>query len=171
MKDSYIDACLHPIRQRILQVLLEKKEASAAQIQESLSDIPRASLYRHIKVLAECGVIEAVREVPKRGSAEKFYTVCAPPADAQTNENMNRMIQATLLRLANDFSGYLADEEHDPKQDLLTVGQATLLLSDEEFAAFLTEYSQVLAKYLPNRAGEGRKVRKITFLSSPTSET
>jgi hypothetical protein len=32
MKDIYIDACLNPVRQRILQVLIEKKEASAAQI-------------------------------------------------------------------------------------------------------------------------------------------
>ena len=68
MKDIYIDACLNPVRQRILQVLIEKKEASAAQILEVLTDIPRASLYRHIKILADAGVIEAVREVPKRGS-------------------------------------------------------------------------------------------------------
>ena len=171
MKDTYVDACLHPIRQRILQILLEKKEASAAQIQESLSDVPRASLYRHIKVLAEAGVIEVIREVPKRGSTEKFYTVSAPPADAQSNESMNHMIQAVLMGLANDFSRYLAEEGHDPKQDMLTVGQAMLMLSDEEFSSFLTEYSQVLAKYLPNRDGAGRKVRKVTFISSPTSET
>lgn len=77
MKDTYIDACLNPVRQRILQVLIEKKEASAVQILEVLTDIPRASLYRHIKILADAGVIEAVREVPKRGSVEKFYALAA----------------------------------------------------------------------------------------------
>lgn len=140
MKDVYIDACLNPVRQRILQVLIEKKEASAAQILEVLTDIPRASLYRHIKILADAGVIEAVREVPKRGSVEKFYALAAPPADAKTNEGMNQMIQATLM------------------------------LSDEEFTAFLAEYSQMLAKFLHNKPSAERKTRKITFISSPADD-
>jgi hypothetical protein len=140
MKDIYIDACLNPVRQRILQVLIEKKEASAAQILEVLTDIPRASLYRHIKILADAGVIEAVREVPKRGSVEKFYALAAPPADAKTNEGMNQMIQATLM------------------------------LSDEEFTAFLAEYSQMLAKFLHNKPSAERKTRKITFISSPADD-
>lgn len=139
-KDVYIDACLNPVRQRILQVLIEKKEASAAQILEVLTDIPRASLYRHIKILADAGVIEAVREVPKRGSVEKFYALAAPPADAKTNEGMNQMIQATLM------------------------------LSDEEFTAFLAEYSQMLAKFLHNKPSAERKTRKITFISSPADD-
>mgnify|MGYP000910849194 FL=1 len=140
MKDIYIDACLNPVRQRILQVLIEKKEASAAQILEVLTDIPRASLYRHIKILADAGVIEAVREVPKRGSVEKFYALAAPPADAKTNEGMNQMIQATLM------------------------------LSDEEFTAFLAEYSQMLTKFLHNKPSAERKTRKITFISSPADD-
>ena len=140
MKDIYIDACLNPVRQRILQVLIEKKEASAAQILEVLTDIPRASLYRHIKILADAGVIEAVREVPKRGSVEKFYALAAPPADAKTNEGMNQMIQATLM------------------------------LSDEEFTAFLAGYSQMLAKFLHNKPSAERKTRKITFISSPADD-
>ena len=140
MKDIYIDACLNPVRQRILQVLIEKKEASAAQILEVLTDIPRASLYRHIKILADAGVIEAVREVPKRGSVEKFYALAAPPADAKTNEGMNQMIQATLM------------------------------LSDEEFTAFLAEYSQMLAKFLHNKPSAERKTRKITIISSPADD-
>lgn len=170
MKDIYIDACLNPVRQRILQVLIEKKEASAAQILEVLTDIPRASLYRHIKILADAGVIEAVREVPKRGSVEKFYALAAPPADAKTNEGMNQMIQAALIALANDFSRYFSEGGNDPQKDMLTLGQATLMLSDEEFTAFLAEYSQMLAKFLRNKPSAERKTHKITFISSPADD-
>lgn len=170
MKDIYIDACLNPVRQRILQVLIEKKGASAAQILEVLTDIPRASLYLHIKILADAGVIEAVREVPKRGSVEKFYALAAPPADAKTNEGMNQMIQAALIALANDFSRYFSEGGNDPQKDMLTLGQATLMLSDEEFTAFLAEYSQMLAKFLHNKPSAERKTRKITFISSPADD-
>jgi len=170
MRDTYIDACLNPVRQRILQVFIEKKEASAAQILEVLTDIPRASLYRHIKILADAGVIETVREVPKRGSVEKFYALAAPPAEAKTNAGMNQMIQSALIALANDFSRYFLEEGKDPQKDMLTVGQATLMLSDEEFVTFLTEYSQLLAKYLHNKPSDERKTRKITFISSPADD-
>lgn len=167
MKDGYMDACLNPVRQRILQVLLEKKEASPAQLLEILSDIPRASLYRHIKILLEAGVIEIAREIPKRGTVEKYYTIAAPNPTMQSNENVNQAIQTTLMTLSGDFSRYLADEKNDPQKDMLTVAQATLMLSDEEFAEFLTEYSKLLAGYISKTAEDGRKERRITFISAP----
>ena len=167
MKNGYMDACLNPIRQRILQVLLEKKEASPVQLLEILSDIPRASLYRHIKILLEAGVIEIAREIPKRGTIEKYYTIAAPNPAMQSNGNVNQAIQTALMALSGDFDRYLAEEKNDPQRDMLTVAQATLMLSDEEFAEFLTEYSKLLARYISKPAGEDRKERRITFISAP----
>lgn len=167
MKNEYMDACLNPVRQRILQVLLEKKEASPAQLLEILSDIPRASLYRHIKILQDAGIIEIAREVPKRGALEKYYTIAAPNPAMQSNGDVNQAIQTALMALSGDFSRYLADDKNDPKQDMLTVAQATLMLSDEEFSEFLTEYSGLLSKYIPKQAGKNRKTRRITFISAP----
>ena len=167
MNRKYMDACLNPVRQRILQVLLEKKEASPAQLLEILSDIPRASMYRHIKILQDAGIIEIAKEIPKRGTLEKYYTIAAPNPAMQSNRDVNQAVQTALMALSGDFSRYLADEKNDPKKDMLTVAQATLMLSDEEFAEFLTEYSKLLARYISKTAGENRKERRITFLSAP----
>ena len=51
MKKDYMEACMNSTRQRIIQVIMINKEATSAEIGEELQDIPRASLYRHIKVL------------------------------------------------------------------------------------------------------------------------
>ena len=53
MKKYYMEACMNATRQRIMQVIMIKKEATSAEIGEELPDIPRASLYRHIKVLLD----------------------------------------------------------------------------------------------------------------------
>ena len=57
MKNEYMEACMNSTRQRILQVIMVKKEATSAEIREELPDVPRASLYRHIKVLLDADAI------------------------------------------------------------------------------------------------------------------
>lgn len=167
MKANLADVCFNPVRQRILQVVLNSKEATTSQILEILSDVPRASLYRHIKILLDAGIIEVVKETPKRGSIEKSYSVAAPEGNCESNEEVSRTIQATLFALANDFSVYLSDAKNDPQKDMLTVGSATLMLSDEEYLDFLSAYAQLIRKHLTNEPSKGRKARKITFISSP----
>ena len=62
MKKDYMEACMNATRQRIIQVIMIKKEATSAEIGEELPDIPRASLYRHIKVLLDAEIITVVKE-------------------------------------------------------------------------------------------------------------
>jgi DNA-binding transcriptional ArsR family regulator len=167
MKDKYIEACMNPIRQRILQVIIDLQEASSAMILEALSDVPRASMYRHIKVLLDAGVIEVSKEVSKRGSIEKYYKISSSSYVNGTNESMNKMIQIALLNLSSDFSKYLANPENDPVKDMLTVGSAVFLATDEEYEKFYSEYGKLLQKYIRNKPEAGRKTRKVTFISSP----
>ncbi len=167
MKDRYIEACMNPIRQRILQVIIERQEASSSMILEALSDIPRASMYRHIKVLLDAEVIEVSKEVPKRGSTEKFYIISSSSYSNETNESVNKMIQIALLNISSDFSKYLENQENDPVKDMLTVGSAVILATDEEYAEFISEYGNLLQKYINNRPDTGRRTRKVTFISSP----
>ena len=71
MGKDYIDILLNPVRQRIIQALMIRKEATSAQILEQLKDVSRASLYRHIKVLLDAGIIQEVKEETRRGAEEK----------------------------------------------------------------------------------------------------
>ena len=167
MKKDYMEACMNATRQRILQVIMTKKEATPAEIGQELPDIPRASLYRHIKVLLDAEIIVVVKEEFKRGSMEKTYAIAPQSPYEDSNESYSSLIQTALMGLQGEFCRYFNGENPDPQRDLLTVASASLLMSDEEMMEFLTTYGELLQKYMKNRPNEDRKVRKVTFVVSP----
>ena len=169
MKKDYMEACMNATRQRILQVIMTKKEATSAEIGLELSDIPRASLYRHIKVLLEAEIIVVVKEAFKRGSMEKTYAIAPQCPYENTNESYSSLVQTALMGLQGEFCRYFSGDNPDPQRDLLTVGSASLVMSDDEMMEFLTAYGELLKKYMQNRPNERRKVRKVTLVVSPNS--
>ena len=167
MKKDYMEACMNATRQRIIQVIMIKKEATSAEIGEELPDIPRASLYRHIKVLLDAEIITVVKEEFKRGSVEKTYAIAPQMPYGDTNEEYNSLIQSALMGLQGEFYRYFNGENPDPQRDLLTLGSSSLMMSDEEMIEFIKAYGDLIQRYMPNKPVEGRKVRKVTLVISP----
>ena len=167
MNNKYMEACMNSTRQRIMQVIMTKKEATSGEIGEELPDIPRASLYRHIKVLLDAEVIIVVRETYKRGSIEKTYAMAQQMPYEDTNEEYHSLIQSALMGLQGEFHRYFSGSDPDPQRDLLTVGSASLVMSDEEMKEFIISYGELIQKYISNKPIEGRKVRKVTLVVSP----
>lgn len=167
MGKDYIELLLNPVRQRIAQALISKGRATTGELLEYLNDIPRASLYRHIKVLDDAGIIYVVKEEVKRGALEKTYALSQPDLSNATNESMNQMVQNTFMQLSFRFSDYFSKEGINPEKDMVTVGGATILMTDEEYAHFLQDYAKLLENALKNKPKEGRKARQVTFLSLP----
>ena len=167
MKKDYMKACMNPTRQRIIQVIMIKQEATSAEIGEELPDIPRASLYRHIKVLLDAEIITVVKEEFKRGSMEKTYAIATQMPYDDTNEEYNSLIQSALMGLQGEFYRYFNGENPDPQRDLLTVGSASFMMSDEEMMEFIKAYGELIQKYMTNKPAEGRKVRKVSLVISP----
>lgn len=170
MKKNYMEACMNSTRQRIIQVIMIKKEATSAEIGEELQDIPRASLYRHIKVLLDAKIITVVKEEFKRGSVEKTYAIAPQMPYDNTNEEYNSLIQSALMGLQGDFYRYFNGDNPDPQRDLLTLGTASLMMSDEEMMEFIKAYGNLLQKYMSNKPAQGRKVRKVTLVISPKEQ-
>ena len=167
MKKDYMEACMNATRQRIIQVIMIKKEATSAEIGEELPDIPRASLYRHIKVLLDAEIITVVKEEFKRGAVEKTYAIAPQMPYGDTNEEYNSLIQSALMGLQGEFYRYFNGENPDPQRDLLTLGSSSLMMSDEEMIEFIKAYGDLIQRYMPNKPVEGRKVRKVTLVISP----
>ena len=167
MKKDYMDACMNSTRQRIMQVIMIKKEATSAEIGEELPDIPRASLYRHIKVLLDAEIIVVVKEESKRGSIEKTYAIATKMPYEDNNQEYNSLIQSALMGLQGEFHRYFNGVNPDPNRDLLTVGSASLMMSDEEMMEFISAYGQLVQRYLSNKPSGSRKVRKVTLVVSP----
>lgn len=67
-----LKALSHPLRFRILELIVERGEASPVEMARAL-DEPLATVSHHTRVLRDLECIELVRTEPRRGAVEHFY--------------------------------------------------------------------------------------------------
>lgn len=151
-------------RLRIIQHLSLRERAAASEIRQELPGIPQTTLYRHLNLLEKSGLITVVRENRIRGTVEKVYALnIGRLNELPPKETINMM----LLSLISDFGRYFSDELADPMGDILFLRTAVLYLTDKEFGEMLAEIGAVMAKRLEFKERKGRKLRKLTTISSP----
>ena len=138
------------------------------ELKKAFSDIPNASLYRHIKILADHSILIVVGENRIRGTVESVYRL---NKDAlATEDESGNAVQMSLLSICASFARYFAGGNADPKRDMLLLTNCTLLLTDEEFSSFLSEINEIALRYMKVETTEGSKTRQITLISAPTNE-
>lgn len=159
---------INPVRQRIFQYFLLHETGTVKEIRKALPDIPSASLYRHIKILADCSILMVVGENRIRGTVESVYQL---NKDAMaTEDETGNAVQMSLLSICASFAKYFSTGNADPQKDMLLFTNCTLLLTDEEFSKYLSEINQVTVKYMKQASSESSKPRRITLISAPTNE-
>lgn len=162
------EVVMNPIRQRIFQYFLLHETGTVKELKKALSDIPNASLYRHIKILADHAILIVVGENRIRGTVESVYRL---NKDAlATEDESGNAVQMSLLSICASFARYFAGGNADPKRDMLLLTNCTLLLTDEEFSGFLSEINEIALRYMKVETTEGSKTRQITLISAPTNE-
>lgn len=155
---------LNPVRMRIIQYLLLNAETTVNSIIEQIDDVPRTTLYRHLKVLEDNNLITVVKENRIRGTLEKVYSI---NKNVAFDQSPSEAADSFFLGLLSDFRKYFQNEHANPQVDMLMFRTATLLMTDDEFVEFITEIGDVIKKRLNNKMTEGRKLRKISTISSP----
>jgi DNA-binding transcriptional ArsR family regulator len=68
----------HPLRLRLLDVIIEASEASPVALSRQLK-VPLATVSRHVRVLRDLGYVELTRTEPRRGAVEHFYRATRVP--------------------------------------------------------------------------------------------
>lgn len=162
------EVVMNPVRQRIFQYFLLHEADTVKELKRALPDVPNASLYRHIKILAEHSILTVVGENRIRGTVESVYQL-NKEALATEDEGGNA-VQMLLLSICASFARYFAGDDVDPKRDMLLLTNCTLLLTDEEFSGFLSEINEITLKYMKAEANESSKMRQITLISAPANE-
>jgi DNA-binding transcriptional ArsR family regulator len=75
--ENLIRALAHPLRWRIVEVLVERGEGSPIELARSL-DVALATISHHVRVLRDRGLLELVRTEPRRGAVEHYYRALMP---------------------------------------------------------------------------------------------
>lgn len=167
METEIAEVFMNPVRQRIIQYLLVHEKGTVKEIKKELSDIPSASLYRHIKILADHKFLVVVEENRIRGTVENVYQL--NKAALEVDDESGTAVQMSLLSLCAAFAKYFSSGHADPRKDLLMLTSCTLTLTDEDFIKFLTELNEVATKYMAKPVTEKSVSRQITLVSSPVS--
>lgn len=157
---------LHPIRTRIIQLVANHKSMTVSAIADAMDDIPRSTIYRHVKILSENNVLIIVKEEKIRGTYEREYAFNYELMNTQDNK-ADQAAFAFLLNVFFDFNEYFKTPNANPTQDQIFLSKNTLLLSDDEFEQFKVDIYEVIKKYLNFSSANERKARNISVISSP----
>ena len=165
------EVLLNPIRSRIIQYLARNQRATAGDISLFMTDVPKTTLYRHLKILIKHKIIMVVEENRVRGSVERTYSLNLKTIDEKnTKENALGNAFGFLMKIYGDFDRYFSEENKDLKADKIFLSNVSLLLSDEEFDELFKQINELLAEHLNNVPYEERKQRSLSFISSPCKE-
>ena len=171
------DLLLHPVRLRIVQAFLGDRTLTTADLRSDLPDVPAATLYRHVGVLAEAGVLAVVGERRVRGAAERSYrlvteaaSVGAADAAAMSVDEHRRAFATFVAALLADFDRYAdaaAGPGLDPAADGVGYRQLALWLDDEEFTELVTELRAVLTARMALEPDGVRRRRIVSQVFLP----
>jgi AcrR family transcriptional regulator len=168
------DLLLHPVRLRIVQAFLGDRALTTGGLAAELSDVPPATLYRHVARLVEAGALQVVAERRIRGAVERTYVLRTSAAlitpdqvASMSVEDMRQAFMAFVAGLLDDVDRYLARADVDPVRDGATFRLSGLWLDDVEFVALLRELGRVLlpAAANPPRPGRTRRILATVVLS------
>jgi len=174
------DVLLHPVRLRIVQAFLGDRALTTGTLAAELSDVPPASLYRHVARLVDAGVLAVVAERRVRGAVERTYVLRASAAlitpdkvATMSRDEMRQAFIAFVAGLLGDVDRYLARPDVDPTRDGASFRLAGLWLDDAEYAELLRELTRVLqpAAANPPRAGRKRRILATVLLPGEDADT
>ncbi|WP_237047619.1 helix-turn-helix domain-containing protein [Lentzea guizhouensis] len=172
-----LELLLHPVRLRVVFALSGESVRTTAEICERLSDVPKTSVYRHVALLLEAGVLEVVAEKRVRGAVERHYRLrqdrvtITPEMGATMSLQDHRAGFATAMAaLLAEFNAYLDRPGAMPYDDAVAYRQGVLWLDDDEAAEMLEELRAVFAKRAANRRGDGRRPRLVSLVQFPSDQ-
>src|SRR5579863_4601254 len=171
------DLLLHPVRLRIVQAFLGDRALTTSALAAELSDVPAASLYRHVARLVDAGVLAVVAERRVRGALERTYVLRLSAAsigldevDAMSADDHRQAFMAFVAGLLGDFDRYLARDDRDFLRDGVAYRLAALWLDDAEFAEMMREFARILQPRAGNPPRPGRSRRILGYVLLPGND-
>ncbi len=180
MSRTKFDLMIHPIRLRIISAISADR-VTAKDLIKALPDIPQTTLYRHINILVDGGLLEIVEEIPQRGTVERVFGFKTPPSLSQEDlkglskeefQGAFTLIISTLLNEAITYLNNIPDEE---EIDILGAGfdfnSSQLNLSDEEYKIVNKKIFDIMLAAAGNEPTEDRKRRIFSYLFIPVYDS
>lgn len=168
------DLILHPVRMRIM-IELSGRALTTSALAKRLHDVPQASLYRHIKILAQAGLLEAIGERPVNGAIERTYAVArqhgrlaAQDLRGLSARDHLRYFNIFVANLAAEFARYIQSADlQRVLDDGLAYNSAVVYLTDDERLQFRREFEAMAERMLDRQPKPGRRPYALASVVIP----
>jgi DNA-binding transcriptional ArsR family regulator len=172
-----LDLLLHPVRLRIVHAMSGGRTRTTSDLCGRLPDVPKTTVYRHVGLLAEAGVLVVASEQRVHGAVERHYRlrseraeIGAEAAASMTLDDHRQGFAAAMAVLLAEFSAYLDQDGADPTADAVGYRQGTLWLSPGEKAALIGAVRDVVGPMAQNQPAPGRRPHLLSMIFFPAGE-
>jgi DNA-binding transcriptional ArsR family regulator len=169
---SRADVILHPQRMAVIRALAGRPQ-TAKDLLGAIPDVSQATLYRHLTLLLESGIIRVDSERRSRGAVERTYALAgdaivsgADLAEA-TREDHFRYFATFASGLMGRYSDYLGRADIDLERDGIGFREHVLQLTDGELREMLVELRAVIEARAGNAPRADRVARLIATVTMP----
>ncbi len=171
------DLIIHPVRFRILRAI-GREDVTTQQIAERLPDVPKSSIYRHLKLLLDGEMVVVAEMRLVNGIQEKVYRVAQRPyLSAEDVQNLSAdehvdLFATYVMTLLQGFSLYAHNAEAktgkvDMVADRVGYTEVAFYATLAEFDQLQQSLNEAIVPLLKNESGNGRVRRKLSFLTHP----
>ncbi|WP_411093498.1 helix-turn-helix domain-containing protein [Streptomyces sp. 049-1] len=172
----------HPVRLRVVHAMCGGRELTTAELCDRIRDVSKATVYRHVDLLAAGGVLEVALERRVRGAVERRYRLRRDRAGINTDtvnslslDDHRSAFAAALAVLAAEFTAYLDRDTADPVADLVGYRQHAVWLSPGELRGMIDGMRKAITPHLANESSPDRTqhlISPILFpVEAPPTET
>ena len=168
----------HPVRLRIVHALRGGRELTTAELGERITDVSKATLYRHVELLAEGGILEVAEERRVRGAVERRFRLSAERASITpeqlaelTVEDHRRAFATAMAALVAEFNAYLDRDDADPLNDLVGYRQHGIWLTEAELHQLIEGLRAAILPVLSNEATPERTRYLLSPILFPTADS
>ncbi|MFF0343890.1 helix-turn-helix domain-containing protein [Kribbella sp. NPDC004875] len=168
----------NPVRLRIVHALRGGRELTTGELGERIADVSKATLYRHVELLAEGGILEVAEERRVRGAVERRFRLRAERAsitpeqlEQLTTDDHRRAFAIAMAALLAEFTAYVDRPGADPIADLVGYRQHGIWLSEPELHELIEGLRTAILPALTNEATPDRRRYLLSPILFPTEPT
>jgi DNA-binding transcriptional ArsR family regulator len=170
-----LDLLLHPVRMRIVHAMSGGRTRTTSELCARLPDVPKTTLYRHVGLLADGGVLEVADEQRVHGAVERHYRlrqdrtkIDLDAAKAMTLDDHRHAFAGAVAALLAEFNGYLDRDGVNPPADGVGYRQGTLWLDHDELLALVEDLQAAFVARGANEPAPGRRPYLLSAIFFPT---
>ncbi|GAA2650240.1 helix-turn-helix domain-containing protein [Nonomuraea recticatena] len=168
---------LHPVRLRIVHAMSGERTRTTSDLCARLPDVPKTTVYRHVGLLADAGVLEVESEQRVHGAVERRYRLRREQAvidrDAAASMSLDdhrHGFTAAMAALLAEFDAYLDRERADPTADSVSYRQFPLWLNQAELAELIGDITGAIVSKMHNKPAPDRSPHLLSTILFPTEE-